>query len=82
MFRFVRLQVQLKASEENSKKIMAAIQRSKKIEILVYADLLFFTFVMLVYQIHDVVGIHEDIGDHLLQISAFSFLIFAGVFCY
>ena len=31
MFRFVRLQVQLKASEENSMKIMAAIQRSNKI---------------------------------------------------
>ena len=29
MFRFVRLQKQLKASEENSEKIMASIQRSK-----------------------------------------------------
>ena len=31
IFRFVRIQVQLKASEENSKKIVAAIQRSNNI---------------------------------------------------
>ena len=42
MFRFVRVQVQLKAAEENSKKIMAAIEQSKKVERFVYADLLLY----------------------------------------
>ena len=39
IFRFVRVIVQLKASEENSMKIMAVIHRSKKIECFVYVDL-------------------------------------------
>ena len=42
LFRFVRVQVQLKASEENSLKILKAIKRSKWMEYFVYVDLLIF----------------------------------------
>ena len=40
MFRFVGVQAQLKASEENSKLVLAAIQRSKTLQYFVYAVLL------------------------------------------
>lgn len=47
LFRFVRVVAQLKASEENSKKVLASIQRSKKIEKFIYIDLLIYVLAML-----------------------------------
>lgn len=52
MFRFIRLQVQLKASEENSKKILASINRSKKLEWLIYFDLIIHIIALLVEYIY------------------------------
>ena len=51
LFRFVRVQVQLKAAEENSKKIIASILKSKKIECFVYVDLLIYAISFLLIQI-------------------------------
>ena len=51
MFRFVRVQVQLKASVENSKKIMTTIRRSQRIECLGIADLLIYAIAFLLYNI-------------------------------
>ena len=39
LFRYARLQPQLKASEENSNKIVASIRRLKVIEFVLYANL-------------------------------------------
>ena len=54
IFRFVRLQVQLMALKENSNKIMAAINRSKKIEYVVFADLLIYAIMYCLYQLSGV----------------------------
>lgn len=51
MFRFIRLQVQLKASEENSKIIMSTIKRSKQIENFVNFDLIIYTCALLVKKV-------------------------------
>ena len=51
LFRFVQLQVQLKAAEENSKIIMSAIQKSKRIEIFLYIDLVIYALTILLSNI-------------------------------
>ena len=86
LFRFVRLQVQLKAAEENSKKIMAQIQKSKRIEIFVYADLLIYSLTLLIYQIADYAIDNKETKTQIMNLSAniqaVTYLIFVSVFCY
>ena len=65
MFRFVRLQVQLKASEENSKTIVAAIQRSKNIQSFFYADMVIY---VVAYLINQMAKPYVDQSDIISQI--------------
>ena len=85
LFRLVRLQNQLKASEENSKIILAAIQRSRKFEKFVYADLLVYQFAMLIYYSAKNAMDNKEISASLMKctdvIRGVTFAIFTCVFC-
>lgn len=67
MFRFIRLQVQLKASQENSRKIMETIERSKKIESFIKADLLIYTLALLVRLLADFIMEKNEIRTKIIQ---------------
>ena len=74
------------ASEENSKKIMEAIKRSRKIEYFVYGDLLVMTLAYLLNKIAkfgmDKSKIRSQIIDQTYNIMAVTFIVFLGVFGY
>ena len=46
MFRFARIQVQLKSQEENSKQIIAAITRSHRLQSFIYVILAIYTIAL------------------------------------
>ena len=47
MFRFARIQVQLKSQEENSKQIIAAITRSRRLQLFIYVILALYTIALI-----------------------------------
>ena len=49
LFRFARLQLQLKASEENSKKIVAKIKRIRITQSILYLNLLLYAIAWMIY---------------------------------
>ena len=86
MFRFVRLQVQLKASQENSKIIMGAIQRSKQTELIVLAVLLINILAMLLQYIADFAmaptAATTETSVQADNLQGITYMIFSVVFCY
>ena len=84
MFRFVRLQVQLRACQENSKKIFEAIHRSKKVECFVYIDLTIKAIALLLNNIAGLAMEESEIRTHIiyitLKVRSITYLIFLWMF--
>ena len=69
MFRLVRLQVQLRASKENSKKIFEAIHQSKRVECFAYTDLTIKAVALLLHNIAGLAMEESEIRSHIIYIT-------------
>lgn len=82
LIRMVRVQVQLKTSHDSTKKIIASINRSKKIEVVIRITLVLYACNLFVYYFPHIIGLPNTAKNYAYSAAGIFHMTFITLFCF